>query len=228
MKVIISPPRVASTFYAHYWQQNNPQYIMQVEKFQNANHTAISKQEVFFKKIQKLHNYTNNNYLIKILTTKNVDKEIYRYLINHQIPITFIYRRDFESQVLSASLMYATRLVNAFPTYNWVLHPNRPTQGGKSVLIKPTTYLKRENLYKNLIFQKEAAIIVRNAIRRCKVIEKHCNVSEVLYYEDIIKYPYKENSKMPLRIHNMTKEEIYDCFVNANEAKEWIEKYKIE
>jgi len=93
---------------------------------------------------------------------------------------------------------------------------------------KPTNVLKNPNLNKDLICEEEAISIGYRSIKRCKFLEKRCNVETILYYEDIIKMKHKNTDKFPKRIHNMSKEEIYDCFANKDELKHWIEKYKIK
>lgn len=226
MKLILSPPRVASVFYANKWHQDNPHYIPHIERFQDFNYrTSCKSQNKLTKRFKKLHQDCKNDHLVKILTVKNVAPDIYRYIIKEQIPTTFIYRRDYESWMLSAALIRSTGIVNVFKNLVWVLHSEN---NKKTISWKPTNILKNPDLYKDLICKEEAIRINYNAMKRCKFLEKRCNVENILYYEDIIKMEYKDTAQMPKRIHNMSKEEIYNCFANKDELKHWIEKYKIE
>ena len=225
MKLIISPPRVGSVLYANIWHQNNPHYKKHIERMQQFNYRNNCNSELYVNKFKKLYTDKDQEHLVKILTVKNLHRDIYRYIIAEQIPTTFIYRRDWESWMLSAALTGASSICNVFEKYVWVLNGDSRK---RAIGMKPKSFLKNPNIFNNLICPEERIATVHHAIRRCKFLEKKCNVENILYYEDIIKMPYEKNQDMPQKIHNMTKEELYNCFDNADEVRYWIKKYKIE
>lgn len=215
MKVIVATPRSGSTFYSRYLWLKNPNYVCVDEYFQP--YLYPSEKNEFDTTTERLNNL-KDNYIIKILAGKQIDFRVWNMLHDKKIPVILLKRKNIRRQLLSFGISCLNDVWVKFETESHgIFKKNIPNDG---IRYTPGEYKKW--WFDTMIFN----------YKQMSYLTKYLTLSNILYYEDIIKitYPINDFTKkhIPIRQNNFSDDEMLNFFTNKDEVLDWINTYEGE
>ena len=213
MKIIIATPRTGSTFYSRYLQLENPNMKCLDEFFQyqfypsGCSHYNVTTDRLSF---------INHNHIIKILVGKEIDKRVWKKLINEHIPVTILKRKDIRRQILSFGLAAVNDM--------WVRYKTHVVGLRKKEIVADGALP-----YKRSIYSKELFDNITYRIKKIEKVQNLLSVDKVLFYEDIINLKYNKNKFteqiMPIKQNPIDNDKMLRFFNNAEELDNWINNF---
>jgi hypothetical protein len=212
MKVIVSTPRSASTFYARYLWATHPTFSCLDEYFQPLLYP--NNKHEFDITSDRLSNL-KGDIIVKILAGKDTDIRVWKFLEKNQIPITFLRRKNLKRQFLS----FGVSCINDI----WVKF-NEVSSG-----INRRDILNKDLVYKKGYYERKWFDGLVYRIKQLNYLQTILNTKEILFYEDIINLKFNISAefenKIPIKQNNFSDNEMFNFFTNKEELSIWIDTF---